>query len=304
MLNNLKIKRHLWYEDFYLNNQTIDLSKNICYDRYLLPKLNCEISSDALRQYPDTAAVYRSLAAHYKVDVKNLAIGYGAGDIIYRLIQLFQHLSLAIHGPTFQMAGVWAENLGMTVNYSSEISDLKGDVLYLANPNGITGTVISRDDINDLLDKFKWIILDEAYADFSIVDCSVFDQASRLANVIVVKTLSKAIACPGLRFGFCAANELVIEQLQAYRSASVTTGLTDILLDSLLENIPFHVCRMLETRDYIQNKYPCVDSQGSYVLFKNDPKFNCRIKVTEQNLYRMSLTDLETFKSLENGQFN
>ena len=298
-----KIERPLWYVDYYQDaKEQLNLSNNVCYDAVLLDRLKFDIDFSKIHQYPDAASTYLELSMYHNVDPKNIAIGYGAGDIVFRLLNFFKDYSLSILTPTYDLANTFAVNLGMKVQTSTDLSDLNGEVLYIANPNGITGEALASQTVLEMCKKFKYVIADEAYGEFSTIDYSVFYNSIDLENLIVVKTLSKSVASPGIRFGYCVGNVDLIKGFQNARSSTVLTGLTPFFIPVLLKEIDSHVKRMIITRNYIESKYSCKPSQGNYVLFEQDPKLNCKIKKTQLGHYRMALTDLDTFVKLENEQ--
>jgi len=276
--------RHDWTQPL-PKSEILDLSNNVCYDKFLDTNFEHSVST-----YPDDAEAYRLLSEHYAVSPYNISIGYGSSDIILRILQLYQGNSLQIVNPTWQLAQLYAHHIGY------EIKD-DADILYIANPNGLTGKALSKNEILSLLPNYKLVIVDEAYCDFS--DCSALDTSITADNLIVVKTLSKTIASPGLRFGYCFSNSDIINRIQNVRPGYVTTSATIPALNKLLPQIGMHISRMLETRKYIEDKYDVVPSEGNYVLFKT--RYSLPVKMKEVNeLFRMSLTDIDTFKKFEN----
>lgn len=298
-----KIDRPLWYIDYYKDTRDkLNLSNNVCYDQILINELNFNIDFDKIYQYPDAAETYHELSRYYQIDPKTIAIGYGAGDIIFRLFNYFKNYSISIHTPTYELANTFAVNQGMNVQSSIDLDSLSNDILYLANPNGITGEFLNKETIINLSKKFKFIILDEAYGDFCRYECSFFRESYKLPNIVVIKTFSKSIASPGIRFGYCSSNVDFINDFQNSRSSTVITAITPYLIPKLLNSITNHVNRMILTKNYIEQKYLCKPSHGNFVLFKEDPKLNCIVKKTPQGYYRMALTDLNTFIKLENDK--
>src|SRR5690606_16676565 len=79
------------------------------------------------------------------------------------------------------------------------VADAHTKLLFLCSPNNPTGNSLRSADITRLLDTFPGIVvLDEAYVDYD-------PQGSRAAlidghpNLVVLRTLSKAWGCAGLR---------------------------------------------------------------------------------------------------------
>lgn len=296
-----KIERPIWYTDYYQDiGDKLNLSNNICFDKNLINDLNVSINLTNIHQYPDASKTYLNLGNYYNIDPKNIAIGYGAGDIVFRWLNFFKNYSIGILTPTYDLARIFAINIGMNVSTSNNVEDLNTDILYVANPNGMTGEALSKQKILKISKKYKYIIVDEAYGDFCTIDFSMLYDSIKLDNVVVIKTLSKSVAAPGLRFGYCFSNSELMYKFQNLRSSTVLTNFTHCFVPELLSLINPHVKRMLQTRDYIEENYKCKKSQGNFVLFEKNPKFSCKIKKMPSGHYRMALTDLETFKNIEN----
>ena len=80
------IKRPLWYISQY-KEESLNLSNNVCYDSVLIKEFEIDTPFQYLNSYPDTANIYFALEKYHNISVKNLAIGYGSGDIIFRIYQ-------------------------------------------------------------------------------------------------------------------------------------------------------------------------------------------------------------------------
>lgn len=247
----------------------LNLDKNICYDRYLLYQIDPQ-------SYGKHTSCVRILQDHYQQD--NIAVGMGISELMQRLAQFIRDHDLKCSSYVDPWLGYYDLNL--------PIGD---DVLYIVNPNGINGSIVSKDNILSLCSQYELVIIDEAYGDFateSIIDC-------RPKNAIVLKTLSKSIALPGARFGWCFADKEIIQYLDQRRPrSSVVGGLENQLVD-MLNEIPNHVDRMLETKDEL--KLFSVPSHGNYVIFKEENLytdiFNCN---RLHNRIRMALMDIKT----------
>ena len=263
----------------------LNLSNNVCYDS----KLKLNLTSSNPFRYPDETRVYDILSRYYDVPSTNLAVGFGLSELIHRILRLFKDKKVSVLTPTWLMAQGYCDVEG--INYVEGV-DFSADILYVASPNGQSG----RKDFNpDWLDKFEYIILDEAYGDFS--DESWLN--NRPKNVILCKSLSKSLALPGVRFGWCFAEEDIIFQLQQTRPSPPISTDVEEHLEQLLDLLPDHIHRMLETRDYIESRYACHKSYGNFVLLKNKESFLDKVLYrTFDGVHRMSLTDLSTFKKL------
>jgi len=247
----------------------INLAQNVCYDK------NIKVELD-VRQYVTHADELSALVEHY--NYKHIEVGYGISELVSRLERFLQD-----------------NKLSMTVCqnpwYGATQFDVPegNDVYYLINPNGNDGTVLPKQQVLDMAKNYKYLIVDEAYGDFA--DESVIDE--HVDNIIVLKTLSKSYAMPGARFGWCIANKTVIEYLRKYRPICAT--MPRQTLKQILDDIPNHAQRMIETRNHLEKEYDCVPSKSNYVLFKQPNKYTEKFGYKDVNgLYRMSLIDMET----------
>ena len=87
--------------------------------------------------------------------------------------------------------------------------------VYLVNPGNPLGTVISPRAIEHAAaaNPGTVFIVDEAYIEYAGDDVTCIDLTKRLANVIVLRTFSKAWGLAGLRLGYLAAHPGVLKQL-------------------------------------------------------------------------------------------
>ena len=158
--------------------------------------------------------MYESICNYYKLDINKLAIGYGATDILQRLIFSLDIKKLYIAKHAFEMIEVYCKMINLKYEIvdpekliDKEIS--KDSAMYIANPNSIDGTGLN---IFELKDKFKYLIADEVYADFE----NKFSLLNKFqSNLIIVKSLSKSLGIAGLRVGFSYLSEKIANEIQS-----------------------------------------------------------------------------------------
>jgi histidinol-phosphate/aromatic aminotransferase/cobyric acid decarboxylase-like protein len=101
--------------------------------------------------------------------------------------------------------------------------------VWVTVPNNPTGAPEARADVERLLEAGAALpgggpafVVDEAYIEFH--PGSLVELTRRFPALIVVRTMSKAFALPGLRVGYAAAQRSTIERLERYRPpGSVST---------------------------------------------------------------------------------
>ncbi len=116
---------------------------------------------------------------------------------------------------------------------------LHADAFVVANPNNPTGTEVPPEIIMALASRFpeKWFILDEAFIQFTpaFPDNSLMGKVMALKNVIVVHSLTKFYALPGLRLGAVIAHPTVIRRLLNYKEPWTVNAIAESVAPLLLE---------------------------------------------------------------------
>jgi histidinol-phosphate aminotransferase len=92
-------------------------------------------------------------------------------------------------------------------------------LVYLANPNNPTGTVLGRDEVRDFVEAAEGlVVLDEAYAEYAEPEpegpALLREGAQRLA---VLRTFSKVYGLAALRVGYALASPEVADALDRVR---------------------------------------------------------------------------------------
>ena len=176
---------------------------------------------------PQPQALRQRLADLYGVNPASLWVARGSDDAIDLLIRAFCRPnvdSVAIVEPTFSAYAQFARVQGAAV-ISAKLTDdfafdadlvlatigaTKPKLLFLCTPNNPTGTTIDPADIRRLAIGLPdtLVVVDEAYGEF----CDAASFASEAtANVVVLRTLSKAYGLAGARIGCAIADPDIID---------------------------------------------------------------------------------------------
>ena len=259
----------------------LDLSKNYCYDSILRNEIKSLYSSIKLYNVPNKEFVYNVLSKELQISIDKIETGFGTIDIIDRLLSLFKNKTVTSIGPH------WSG-----IKWVCEKHDLKfddhGDIVYIARPNGRDGLLR---DIN--FDDYEFVIIDEAYGDFC--DDS-FIQHNHI-NSIVIKTFSKSLSIPGIRFAYSVSSSEIISQLKnlSYRY-SMNIVAQDIITDALHLIAP-HIERMKKTKTFLENKFEHLPSYSNFVRMLDKPPYKIRVPKID-NFYRFTLVDMKTLYEL------
>ena len=180
-----------------------------------------------LNLYPDpTCLAFRRIAAEVlNVEPDWIICGNGSDDILTILTRAFvgSGQALRMANPSYTLY----RTLAQIQNAATDVVDYQGDwilpdrffapssnvkLIYLANPNSPSGTLIAKGEIEKHLGDLTCpLVVDEAYGDFAAENC--LELVGKSDKVIVTRSLSKSYSLAGLRFGFAVAQPQVIAQL-------------------------------------------------------------------------------------------
>ncbi|MBI3398723.1 MAG: threonine-phosphate decarboxylase [Deltaproteobacteria bacterium] len=183
---------------------------------------------------PDAGAIRAELASYHNLPEENILVGNGSTELIYLLPQVFKpkkaiivepafseyRKSLAIHNCTADQL-ILPEEKDFALDMDKLLSLLRNgyDLLCLGNPANPTGVLIDKKTIIDIAaecKKYKTIlIVDEAFIDF-VEDDSIKQEALVFDNLIVLRSMTKFFAMPGLRLGYIIAHKNIIKRFEDF----------------------------------------------------------------------------------------
>ncbi|MDX1977531.1 MAG: threonine-phosphate decarboxylase CobD [Pseudanabaenaceae cyanobacterium bins.68] len=112
-----------------------------------------------------------------------------------------------------------------------------GRSLLLNNPHNPTGKLWQRSELLPLLDRFKLVVIDEAFMDFLADRESLIQAVESYPNLVILRSLTKFYGLPGLRIGYAIAAPARLQRWQKWRDpwsvnvlaqAAAIAGLADL----------------------------------------------------------------------------
>ncbi len=203
---------------------------------------------------PDQADLKKILSNIKGIPEDNMLLGNGSDEILDMIFRVFcepKKDNILINIPTFGMYKVLAgvndvayKTVLLTKDFQLDIDsiikniDKNTKLLIICSPNNPTGNLIIKEDILDLLNRLKnvIIVIDEAYIDFSEAD-SWLNEVNNFNNLIVTQTLSKAYGMAGLRLGICYAQTEIIDVLKKIKMPYNVNVLSQIKAINELKNV-------------------------------------------------------------------
>ena len=193
-------------------------------------------AADRITLYPEPT--YRdlreTLSGLEQVAAECILPGNGTADLIHLISRRFKAKRALVIAPTFTEyeravaadGGVAApcllrEERGFSAGSLEDPEPLLRDTqfLYLCNPNNPTGTLWPEALLRRWLEACNrsgvTAVVDEAYLDFvePSLRCSAVRWVEEFSNLIVLRSMTKIFAVPGLRIGYAVASPPLAESL-------------------------------------------------------------------------------------------
>ena len=205
-------------------NIRINFSSNV-YSHFEHGKMFAYLASrlDAIKNYPEPAPyrAEKAIAAAIDLQPAQVMLTNGATEAIYLVGQTFRHSLSTILTPTFSEYADACRMHEHTITFVTSLSDFPAttQLVWLCNPNNPTGAVYAK---NHLLQCVKChpdilFIIDSSYAPFTCEPLITPTEAVNFPNIIMLHSMTKAFAVPGLRLGYITANERLLNKIRQQR---------------------------------------------------------------------------------------
>ena len=189
------------------------------------PKAIKEFSkvSKNLKRYPDSDGIFlrNILAKKFKLDSNRIILGSGSDQIFELICKAFLNKNDEVIVPEFSFIiyRIYSKIYGAKIKYAKELNfkisiknilskvTKKTKIVFIANPNNPTGTIIGKKELLQLRKKLRsniLLVVDDAYFEYVkdkkyLPGLKLFSNSK---NVIVTRTFSKIYGLAGLRVGY------------------------------------------------------------------------------------------------------
>ncbi len=224
-----------------------------------------------LHYYPDNgyAGFRKAAAGCLKVSPDNIVPGNGSSE----LIRLFAETviepgdKVLIPFPTFGEYEVQCRLFGAEINHVDygKLGTICPDnykALFLCNPNNPTGELLCKNDVLKLVENCIstgiFIFVDEAFIELANPGDSIVDAAVCNDFIVVLRSLTKTYAIPGLRAGLAVASSNFAEILNNVRLHWNMNSIAAAAGERILGNNQDYIIRSLalikKERDWLTSK--------------------------------------------------
>ncbi|WP_065218783.1 MULTISPECIES: pyridoxal phosphate-dependent aminotransferase [Butyricimonas] len=213
-------------DDLYKSGNKIkaNFSTNVWYDGdsdIIRSVLKTQI--DTIFHYPEPSAesFVNEVAAFHGVTPQNVIAGNGATELFYLIAHAFEGAKTLLPIPSFReyedACTLYRHNIlfSRVELFEPEAADL----MFICNPNNPNGYIWTREHIERILRCYPdmTLVVDESFINFAPTAEPSEPLLSRYPNLLIVHSMTKSFAIPGLRLGYMLGNEALIERIKAFK---------------------------------------------------------------------------------------
>ena len=211
-------------DSYRYKNIVADFSSNVWYGGEPAGLKQAIFNSwESINHYPEVASesLVNKIADHHNLTPNQVLVSNGSTESIYLIAQAFRNKRTLVISPSFSEYHDACKMHGHDINFLdwdnlAENMLLDYDLVILGNPNNPTGLVFAN--LTELINYNPNVIfaVDEAFIEFTLAATSIIESIQQFKNLIVMRSLTKIYAIPGLRLGYVAASEQLIKKLNNF----------------------------------------------------------------------------------------
>lgn len=279
-----------------------------------------------VNRYPEVLAEsFRSEVAHFhQVNPEQVLICNGTAEAIYLIAHVFERSQSIIAVPTFSEYEDACQLYHHQLSFLAweelpHLSDankpsFQASLAFICNPNNPTGELLTRQQIEQLLLLYPQtnFVIDEAYIGFTLSGDSAVTLLSKYPNLIVLHSLTKTFAIPGLRLGYVLASANAIAQLERVKMPWSVNTLGIEAGKFILRNYsafkPPVVELLVEKNRFVDRikeatSFQVKDSQTHYFLVETSDQTAATLKKNLVDHFGILIRDASNFRMLSPQHF-
>jgi histidinol-phosphate aminotransferase len=191
-----------------------------------------------IHRYPDGNCydLKIALSKHLGVDIATISLGNGSNELLELIARvfvckstdevIFSQYAFVVYPLVTQALGATAkiapaQEFGHNLDAMLEMIGDETKLIFIANPNNPTGTLLTDNEIYNFLSKVPTripIVLDQAYYEYLDTRDQAMDWLNVFDNLIITRTFSKAYGLAGLRVGYSVSRPDIADYINRVRA--------------------------------------------------------------------------------------
>ncbi|MBU5257327.1 histidinol-phosphate transaminase [Tissierella praeacuta] len=245
--------------------------------------------------YPDTDSFLLrvEIGKYLNINPDNIVTGNGSSEMIELIMKTFIDKDDIVLSfvPTFSMYSIFTQiysgrfiGINSNEDFSIDIDiliektkEINPKVIFICNPNNPTGSLVKKHEVERLLNNVDCIVVvDEAYMEFA--EGSMVEDIYKYKNLIVLRTLSKALGLAAIRLGYMISNVDIVNVINRVRAPYNLNAISQYMGIEALKNkerIFQYVEEVKRERKYLYEKLTQLslelwESNTNFIFFKSN----------------------------------
>lgn len=269
----------------------------------------------SIRSYPepDAISLRKQIAEQNNISSDEVCVTNGAIEAIYLIAQTFRGSKTSIVIPTFSEYEDACEIHLHKLSFIENLNNIEADtdLVWLCNPNNPTGFIYNKKYLESIITHYPntCFVIDQSYAAFTDEDVFSVSDAVKYKNLILLHSLTKCYAIPGLRLGYFTAAKETINKVKKYSMPWSVNNMALLAGKFLLKEKPTDFSDLLYESQRVQKLLN--DIEGFTVYPSNMHYFICRLhkgnaadlKKYLVDMYGFLIRDASNFRGLNDAYF-
>jgi len=194
-------------------------------------------SLSSINRYPDGNCfeLKKTIAEKLTVMPDMVSLGNGSNELLELIARvfvskktdevIFSQYAFVVYPLVTQALGATAK-VSPANNYGHDLKSMLSlisentKLIFVANPNNPTGTLLGDDELYSFLNKVPNhvpVVLDQAYFEYLNIDDNAINWLKEFENLIITRSFSKAYGLAGLRVGYSVCSPLIADFINRVR---------------------------------------------------------------------------------------
>ncbi|SFV89014.1 Biosynthetic Aromatic amino acid aminotransferase beta @ Histidinol-phosphate aminotransferase [hydrothermal vent metagenome] len=196
-----------------------------------------ERAASEVGRYPDGNGfeLKQAIGRHLSVSLESITLGNGSNDLLELVARayvccaqdevIFSQYAFVVYPLVTQALGAKAvvtpaQGFGHDLEAMLLAISNNTKLIFIANPNNPTGTLLSDDAVYAFLSKVPnavTVVLDQAYVEYLDAQDVAIGWLQKFDNLVITRTFSKAYGLAGLRVGYSICSPQIADYLNRIR---------------------------------------------------------------------------------------
>lgn len=268
---------------------------------------------------PNAADFCQKVAASHDVNSQQVLAFNGSVEAFYTIALAFRESVSSILVPSFsEYEDACRMHQHISVFFRKEeaeqVLNSGANLCWVGNPNNPDGHIFSFQEIEQRLKKYPntIFVIDEAYAAFIPEFESAISLIRSYSNLIVVRSLTKCCAIPGLRLGYLVTSELLATRLRKFQQPWSVNALAQEAGKFLIENLKAHMPDAVAIKQLSTNlqqsigqleDFQVIASEAPYFLIEMQSGTATELKEFLIQEHGILIRDASNFRGLNERHF-